>query len=284
MSLDQRRLPDMNDLRDWARETLNLPADLTSTGTRVAILERLAQCEFVPGEDWNDSIDALVPSASEVNCTVPTAYYVNREKLMWTNLAQFARKFFALHPEQRLAEWQQIHSLSGPWPPIRVCLTNLQPALSADLTCLRGSSDELCNFGYYLSRRFVQWAARLGMEHWEKQLNNVANTDFKPRTAKRFKQRFPELTQIFAPWIDEILRPKATWTTSYSRRIDDFSDKPSESTERVLRFVLVASGLFAAYWYLKPLISGPELPQQNAVQPSAQDLEILQRLVEKHQQ
>ncbi|MDB5388729.1 MAG: hypothetical protein JWM11_4375 [Planctomycetaceae bacterium] len=288
MTSKETHLPDCIDLRDWAHETLKLPSDLTTPGMRVAILERLAQCDFVPPQDWNDSINVLIPSAPVTDhSAIPNGYYQDRETVVRSKFEQFARNFFELPPDQRRAQWEQLKILSAPWPPIRVCMTRLEPALDIDLSCLQEGSPKTWQIGRYFSRRFVQWAAHLPTESWEQQLVATENKDSLRRTAKAFRRRFPHLAEIFAPWIDEICRRDVACKKTPPMPLDEYSPASSRFVEVVLRMVCVSSVIFCGLSYLDLMLNGPRTAGRNAVseptpEESLERMKLTQRLDDMH--
>jgi hypothetical protein len=291
MNSSETHIPHPTDLLEWARETLELSPDLTATEMRMAILERLTHCEFEPPDRWNESIDALLPAAPEAVAMIPIGYYEGRESLVRSRLEEFARKFFDMPPDMRREEWQKLRLLTAPWPSLRICMTRLQPALDVDLSCWLECSPKIRDLGQYICRRFVQWAANLGPESWEQQLSQE-NKSYWKQSAKTFQRRFPELAIIFAPFLDDILRPTLTWTETTTPTILAYfsSDRFNALIDRLSIFAFWGSVIVMLVTNLTMMMHDPHssiywpflVAPQKSVQDAVEEESANQRLEEQH--
>lgn len=198
------RSPDLPDLRDWARQKLGLPRDLSSSDTPAALLRRLVDCDFAPARDENDAVDVLSKLETTARKLTPQGYYEARFGELKDEVAVYAERFFRLDPQIRRQTWEQLQLRCAPFPSLCLWLERLKPGLNLELPFGESASSNVAT----LVRFLCQWFA--GYPFGDRSAIELQlTTTFQDRMHWKpailvLRLDFPDLALLFEPLINQL--------------------------------------------------------------------------------
>lgn len=121
-------------IRRWAREQLDLPPDMSDEQSRRALLQRLAELDFMPPIGWDSALRvAGFAPCGDVNGRAFAPARRAVEETLRAEVEAFASVFFSLRPEARSARFQELLTACVDLPCLRARVESLRPGL--DLPC-----------------------------------------------------------------------------------------------------------------------------------------------------
>jgi hypothetical protein len=201
-------------VRDWARETLELPPEISSVEMPSAILKCIAECDYLPGRQWQDAIAVLTAQPLVSRCAVPNGYYHDYQAEMRAKVETFATTFFDLAPPKRRAQWEVLKEQCACWPPLSMWLTRLEAGLSFELPAPPEITPRMSTFLRFISQQFVQCPGQRSQKTWEQLHSTFEDKKQWQRVACNIQRQFPELAAMFDAWIHPF-----AWHSADSRRM-----------------------------------------------------------------
>jgi hypothetical protein len=143
--------------RRWALAELDLQPGMSNDEARRILFQRLSDVDFVPPGGWDGAlrVAGIAPCDGALDSPVFMPARRAAEESLRSEVEAFALKFFALTPDIRTAQYQELLKQCAGAPAVAARLEGLRPALELPRELPNGQPDEVADLLDQACRLFV---------------------------------------------------------------------------------------------------------------------------------